>query len=74
VSNHADRSGIQLDDSQVVGVVLNAYRRLMWLDFEQARDDPFAALNRIDAKFFDAQSLCFGQILSVIFSPAFRDK
>jgi GR25 family glycosyltransferase involved in LPS biosynthesis len=71
LSCHADHSKIQLADSQMVSVSMNAYRKLMWLDFDQTRDDPLEFLNRIDASYFDVQSLYFAQILAVMFSPKF---
>jgi GR25 family glycosyltransferase involved in LPS biosynthesis len=72
LSSHADQSGIQLEMEQISNTVLNAYRRLVWQDFEQVRDDPFESLNKIDANFFDTQSLCFAQILSALLSPTYR--
>jgi GR25 family glycosyltransferase involved in LPS biosynthesis len=69
LSSHADRSGIQLANFQTEEAAQNAYRRLMWLDFEQTRDNPLEFLDRVDASYFDAQSLCFAQILSVMLSP-----
>jgi hypothetical protein len=71
LSSHSDHSVIQLANSQVTDMVLNAYRRLMWMDFEQARENPVEPLNKLDVSYFDTQSLFFGQILSVMLSPKF---
>jgi GR25 family glycosyltransferase involved in LPS biosynthesis len=69
LSDYADQSGIQPEGSQIPSAALNAYRRLMWQDFERTRDNPLEFLNKIDASFFDAQSLCLAQILAVFLSP-----
>jgi hypothetical protein len=68
LSSHADRSGIQLVNLQTEDAAQNAYCRLMWLDFEQTRNNPLEFLDRVDASYFDTQSLCFAQILSVMLS------
>ncbi|MDR2788508.1 MAG: hypothetical protein LBD06_09165, partial [Candidatus Accumulibacter sp.] len=67
-SSQADCSEIQLRKFQVRDMVMNAYRRLVWLDFEQFRENPVESLNKLDAGRFDVQSLYFSQILSVILS------
>jgi hypothetical protein len=72
LSNHADRSGIQPGRSPA-GLAGDAYRRLVWMDFEETRENPMGSLNELDASFFDGQALLFAQILSVILSSAARE-
>jgi GR25 family glycosyltransferase involved in LPS biosynthesis len=67
VSSHSDRSGIQPMNTRGT-LAGNAYRRLVWMDFEQTPENPVEALNRLDASRFDRESLYFAQILSLILS------
>ncbi|MEI7611299.1 MAG: glycosyltransferase family 25 protein [Betaproteobacteria bacterium] len=74
VSSHADYSGIQLTDLQLTDAVCNAYRRIMWADFGHVPENPVELLSKLNASYFDTQSLYFAQILSVMLSPNFIEK
>ncbi|MDR0379230.1 MAG: glycosyltransferase family 25 protein [Candidatus Accumulibacter sp.] len=73
-SSHSDHSTIQPANFQVRDAAFNAYCKLMWMDFEQAQENPLGKLNELDASYFDEQSLFFGQIISVLLSPNFVSK
>jgi hypothetical protein len=74
LSSHSDHSTIQSENSQMADRVLNAYRRLIWMDFEQTQENPMESLSKLDASYFDTQSLFFSQILSVILSSNFVNR
>jgi GR25 family glycosyltransferase involved in LPS biosynthesis len=68
LSSHSDHSATRSADYRAEEIALNAYRRLVWMDFRQTRESLMESLNRFDASHFDVPSLLFGQILSMALS------
>jgi GR25 family glycosyltransferase involved in LPS biosynthesis len=69
VSGQADLSAIQMGEKRMKELASNAYRRLMWVNFEQTPENPLASLSTLDATHFDVPSLYFGQIMAAWLSP-----
>ena len=71
ISNHAESSQIQLDDSRIINAAWNAFRRLMWADSEHYSGSPLEGIDQIDPSWYDKSSQDFIKVLGVVLSDKF---
>lgn len=72
LSPFAENSGIQGKQDEITDTVLNAFRRLMWL--ERDIDAAMAVLDRTGAGRDDPETLAFSNLLGAFLSPSFVTK